>query len=179
MASFDQTPVMKITKILFEGLLRIWNLDYDIWLKTLQWGDDKFFGENGSFLAWSVLELLKPDRLRRKRKKKTGKTIVHSKAVVLITIIIIEDAHLDAMKFRAGLCLLWQVSVDGFSWKPLSSQKLCIPLILLTKSSHYSNSKISVWGFAANSVLRLWYLIRSVAMRWWDKIYYSYCFFSI
>ena len=28
-ASFDQTPIIQIEKILFEGLLRIWNSDYD------------------------------------------------------------------------------------------------------------------------------------------------------
>ena len=144
----------------------------------MRWGDETIFWwerlVSSSIGSW----VIKARSIEAEKEKKTGKTIVHSKTVVLITIIIIEDVHLDAMKFRAGLCLLWQVSVDGFSWKPLSSQKLRIPLILLTKSSHYSNSKISVWGFAANSVLRLWYLIRSVAMRWWDKIYYSYCFFS-
>ena len=61
--------------------------------------------------------------------------------------IIIENGHLVAMKCRSGLCLLWQFSTDGFSRKPLSSQKLCIPLML--------SDGIATWYFQWNSHVEL------------------------
>ena len=70
--------------------LSVWgfaaNLELRLWYfieNAAMWWIDNIFVDNGSFLAWSVLELLKPDWLRRKRKKETGKIIVHSKTVVL------------------------------------------------------------------------------------------------
>ena len=92
--------MIQIAKFLFEGLLRIWNSDYDIWSKkdSMRWWE-KLFGEIGSFLARSILELSKPNRLRRKRKKSTGKTIVHSKTVVLITRIAVATESLHSQHF--------------------------------------------------------------------------------
>ena len=124
MASFDQTPIIQIAKFLFEGLLRIWNSDYDIWsMGSTGWWDN-FFGENGSFLARSVLELLKPDRLRRKRKKKTGKTIVHSKTVVLIKIVL--SLHFIRSKIRVNDKILYMYKL----WESFCSAKLFPTLVI-------------------------------------------------